>query len=446
MAGSSAPNAEDEGLSLAEALDIALRAHQAGDGAVAETVYRRILDVAPESADALHYLAILLHQTGRSVEAIRLMERAIEIEPDEAGLHNNLGNILFELDQPEIALKVYERVLLLEPGHTNARNNLGVTLRVLRRPDEAEAVYREAIALDPEHREAWDNLGRLLASRGRIQEAIGCHAKALELEPNNAGSRRFIVAAYTAAGVYDRALEILQAWRRDEPDNPSVHHLIASISGVGVPERASDRYVEALFDGFANSFDHKLARLDYRAPELCAASVAEAYPRPAADLAVLDAGCGTGLCGPLLRPYARDLGGVDLSGKMLEKAAARGLYDALERAELTAYLAARPGAYDLVLSADTLCYFGALDAVLAAARTALRPGGRFVFSVEALEEAEGTRLNAHGRYSHAKSHVEAAAGAAGFSIEAIDRVVLRLERAEPVTGYVVRLGSGDRAP
>ena len=35
---------------------------------------------------------------------------------------------------------------------------------------------------------------------------------------------------------------------------------------------------------------------------------------------ILDAGCGTGLCGPLLRPLAARLVGVDLSEKMVELA------------------------------------------------------------------------------------------------------------------------------
>jgi predicted TPR repeat methyltransferase len=36
-----------------------------------------------------------------------------------------------------------------------------------------------------------------------------------------------------------------------EPDNPVPRHLYAACSGEGVPERASDRYVEAEFDTFA---------------------------------------------------------------------------------------------------------------------------------------------------------------------------------------------------
>ena len=72
---------------------------------------------------------------------------------------------------------------------------------------------------------------------------------------------------------------------------------------------------------------------------------------------------------------------------MLVQAQAAGCYDALEKAELTAYLAAHPGAFDVVLSADTLIYFGALEYCFpAAAYAALAPGGILVFSVEAMAD------------------------------------------------------------
>ena len=54
-------------------------------------------------------------------------------------------------------------------------------------------------------------------------------------------------------------------------------------------------------------------------PELIAGTIAAAAgPGWRGD--VLDIGCGTGLCGPLLRPIAVSLCGVDLSAGMIEKA------------------------------------------------------------------------------------------------------------------------------
>src|SRR4029077_16423873 len=99
-------------------------------------------------------------------------------------------------------------------------------------------------------------------------------------------------------------------------------------------------------------------------------------------LDVLDAGCGTGLCGLLVAPYARQLVGVDLSEGMLDHARKKNVYDELVRGELTAYLQNRHDAFDLIVTADTLVYFGALEDVAVAAAGALRSGGRVVFTVE----------------------------------------------------------------
>jgi len=129
---------------------------------------------------------------------------------------------------------------------------------------------------------------------------------------------------------------------------------------------------------------------------------------------------------------------------MLRKARARQadagpLYDELCEAELTAFMRARPRAYDLIVSADTLVYFGALTEVLQAAAGALRPRGLLVFTVErtADDPAAGFRLNPHGRYSHAESYLRATLGAAGFAPPTIDRAVLRQENKVPVQGFVV---------
>ena len=84
---------------------------------------------------------------------------------------------------------------------------------------------------------------------------------------------------------------------------------------------------------------------------------------PSKSLDVLDAGCGTGLCGPLVAPYARRLTGVDLSAGMLAQAKEKNVYDALMKGELTEYLRDSREAFDLIVSADTLVYFGGLEDV-----------------------------------------------------------------------------------
>jgi predicted TPR repeat methyltransferase len=216
--------------------------------------------------------------------------------------------------------------------------------------------------------------------------------------------------------------------------------MLAACSGRDVPARASDGFVEKTFDSFARSFDSKLAKLQYRAPALVAGALALTGVSPSKALDVLDAGCGTGLCGPLVQPYARRLVGVDLSAKMLDQARARNVYDELVKGELTAFLRGARAAYDIIVSADTLCYFGPLDEVAAAVADALRPGGRFVFTVEELvggESDAGYLLSLHGRYAHARQYVERVLAEANLRSE-IEVAELRLEAGDPVAGLVVR--------
>ena len=119
---------------------------------------------------------------------------------------------------------------------------------------------------------------------------------------------------------------------------------------------------------------------------------------------VADLGCGTGLCGPLIRPHASRLIGVDLSAAMLAKARERAVYDELLQADIAAALAGFEADLDLALSADVLVYLGSLTAVFAAVARALRPGGWFGFTTET-HDGDGFLLDTTGRYRHSRRYL-----------------------------------------
>ncbi len=428
-------------MTLTEALAQAIRLHQARDLERAEQLYRRILEAAPGHPAAMHFLGLACHQRGRSEEGIALMSQAVAAEPNHPVFHNNLGNVLAESGKLDEAAKAYQRVLELQPHNANTYNNLGVLNKSRQRFDDAEACYRRALELDPANASFHTNLGVLRSAQGRLDEAIQSYSRALELKGKNPTARRLLGIAYYAQGRAPEAAEVFRQWLELEPDEPFAKHMYAACSGEGVPERASDDYVEQLFDSFARSFDEQLqSRLAYRAPELVLEAVARHCPPAAHQLDVLDAGCGTGLCGLRMKPWARTLDGVDLSGAMLSKAQEKNCYTGLHKAELTAYLTSHVGSYDLVLCVDTLEYFGKLDAVIHATAEALRPGGWFAFSVEDAGEGAppvGFRLNPHGRYAHTQAYLEdVLKGQALVPLEC-SSAVLRVETGKPVHGLIV---------
>jgi predicted TPR repeat methyltransferase len=438
-AGMEQATTHDRPVSLDEAVAIAIRLQQNEQWVAAGDLYRRILEADPDHAAAVHFSGVLAHQEGRSEQAIALMERSLQLEPDHADWHSNLAIVLKERLRLDEAVAACRRAIAIDPDHANALSNLGVLLRAQGDLTGAEEAYRAAIRVSPEHSDAWTNLGILLNAQKRLPEAVHCFCKVITFRPKHPEARRLLAIAHCTLGEIDEAVRVFDEWLAEEPNHPIAVHMRAACSGEGVPDRASDGFVEQTFDSFAGSFDAKLAKLNYRAPEIVTSMLLGPGVEASKRFDVLDVGCGTGLCGPLLAPHARRLVGVDLSAGMLAQARARNVYDEIVKAELTAYLRDCTDAFDAIVSADTLVYFGALQDVASAAARALRVGGRLVFTVEALpdESSAPYALAHHGRYRHTRAYLEGVLADAGLRPE-IASDVLRFESGEPVEGFVVR--------
>jgi predicted TPR repeat methyltransferase len=427
-------------LTLEEAVSVAILLQKNEQLDQAQELYRRVLETAPDHPRALHYAGVLAHQQGRNNEAVALIERSLALAPDQADWFSNLGIVFQSDDRLPLAIDAYRQAIAIDPSHANAHNNLGVLLRATGQPVEAEAAYREAIRLNPEHIDAYTNLGILLNGLKRTEEAAACYCKVITLRPKHREARKLLALAHCTLGEIAEAAKIFEEWLAEEPGDPVARHMLAACTGRDVPVRASNGFVEATFDSFASSFESKLEKLSYRAPALIAAMLEDCGLAPAHRLDVLDAGCGTGLCGAMVAPFARRLVGVDLSQGMLAQAKDKNVYDALTKAELTEYLRDNREAFDLIVSADTLVYFGGLEGVIAAVAGALRPNGLFVFT---LEHAPGNgtgadyRLELHGRYCHARAYVEQVLTSAGLQ-PTIMQAELRMEAGAPVPGLVIR--------
>jgi predicted TPR repeat methyltransferase len=378
--------------------------HRAGDHAAAEKGYRECLRDQPENATALHFLGLLRTQQGHSPDGIELIKAAVRIDPD----------------------------------YVDAWSNLSIAFLRERNFDQAEMCCRKAIQLSPNCASAWGNLGMALRAKNAYEETLQAWSRALELQPCN----RNVAVPYGQLlykmNRIEQARDFYRKWCEANPDDSIARHMLAALGGSAQPERASDGYVRLTFDDFADSFDERLQQLQYRAPELLHQAATRSLEAASHELNILDLGCGTGLCGMLFQSIARRLVGVDLSSKMLAKAAARGCYQQLNFGELTAYLSACRERFDLVLAADVLCYFGELCKVFERVRSVLAADGRFVFSLEAgADDAPGFTIKPHGRYEHHRAYVHQALGSASLRVTSWFEQPLRLESGRAVTGFIV---------
>jgi predicted TPR repeat methyltransferase len=421
----------------------AVEVHQAGQLDAAEVLYRRTLQMQAGQPDALHFLGVLCHQRGRSDEGIRLIRMALRTVPLHADAHNNLGNIHKETGKLAEAEACYRHALACNRQHHDALSNLALVLEAQQRFQDAFQAYAELLEQAPQlslaHYQMGMYLRRHVDEMVDLEQAVACFRNAVRCDGSNVRALDALGVTLYMLGRQHEAVGAYRDWLGREPDNPVPRHMLAACGGEAAPPRADDAYVREVFDRFAESFDEQLLKnLDYRAPQVLVEALIGVLGTADGALDVLDAGCGTGLCGPLIRAHARRLDGVDLSSGMLEKARLRGGYDALVAAELTAYLQDHPEAWDVVLSADTLVYFGDLVDVLAATHEALRAGGRLAFTLEAMDADEDrSELSSSGRYRHARRYIERVLDAAGFVDISIAASALRKEVGKPVSGWVV---------
>jgi predicted TPR repeat methyltransferase len=288
-----------------------------------------------------------------------------------------------------------------------------------REPLAAEAALREHLEQQPEDKDALQTLISILRESGRADDIAPLRRQ-----------------------LHERRCRDLRV--PEEARAEVIAFLEAAETGAPPPERMADAYVAALFDVYAPSFDDSLRGfLAYQAPERLMDAVREALGERRA-LDVLDLGCGTGLAGPLLRPFARRLEGIDLSKGMLARASERRVYDALRAGELGAELAASEAHHDLIVAVDVLVYFGALEEVFERVARRLAPGGLFAFTVEKGTEP-GYRLLPTARYVHHLDYLRACARAAGLHPVLEREATLRRQGGQPVIGHVVVLTTARRA-
>ncbi|TPJ44753.1 methyltransferase domain-containing protein [Mesorhizobium sp. B2-5-13] len=259
-----------------------------------------------------------------------------------------------------------------------------------------------ALELAPQWAMGWFRLGEIQEASGRLDLAAQAWTTSMKLDP---------------ADRQGAALKL---------------HLIGKGPASMAPPSA---FVETLFDHYAETFEEMLVgKLDYRLPEVLDAAIRKA--RPGRFRLALDLGCGTGLMGERLRPIVDRLEGVDISARMLRKARAKNIYDALTKADLQDFSYSGDKA-DLVTSADVLIYIGGLEGFVGTVAGLLAQDGLFAFSVESLADGGDLALQPSRRYAHSDGYVRRTLEANGLSIVALEPTSIRQDRRESVKGLAV---------
>ncbi|WP_027666285.1 class I SAM-dependent DNA methyltransferase [Rhizobium leguminosarum] len=275
-------------------------------------------------------------------------------------------------------------------------------------PEAAAELMEQALELVPGWAAGWYRLATYLEKAGRGEAAIEAYRRTLALGPDD---------------IFGAALKL------------------ALLGDAATPDRPPSRYVERLFDDYADRFESALVeKLDYSVPQKLAAVIASTgrrYER------AVDLGCGTGLLGPEIRANVGYLEGFDLSQNMLAKAAEKHVYDSLAQADLSlapdlsdVFADAGRHRADLVTAADVLMYLGNLESVFSIIGELAASGADIAFSVEDAGEGDGFHLAPSLRYAHSEAYVRKLLARHGLEILKTVKSVIRKDGGKPVSGIL----------
>jgi len=451
-----------------------------GNMAAAEKAFRQAMVAAPQQNGGYRRLAELLQDMGRQEdlqkhldlcmkrfpkdplflklfavmaaanqsysEAIPALAKAFAADPKDAETADALGVCLQNIHHFNEAVLYHNRAMELEPTNALYITRFGLAMAGTNGGEEAAMeLFRMALNLNPNLFDAYAFLAREYARVGRTEDARAVFQEGLTRAPDN-GVLNFYYGKFLqesgapkeAAAAFDKTIA-----SNDEGSRPAAEFMRAAALGE-TPERAPEEFIKNTFNYFAPNFEKALqANPQYRSPGTLLELLAQPSVTAVRDIKkqkvrVLDLGCGTGLMGAAIKPYADAMIGVDLSVSMLQRASEKGIYSITRCQDIESYVNEMPaGSADLVTAADVFSYIGKLDEIFAALSKKLPSGALVAFGCEALPESvqgAGYALRNTVRYAHKDSYLRNLAAATGFNVLAQQASLIRQYTSEPVDG------------
>ena len=362
---------------------------------------------------ALFFEGIEHFENGRLEPARICFEKCQALTPGRPSVLGNLGVTLFHLRQWEAAIPILGQATAADPSLAEAWACLGLANEAQGHWHAAANALEKSLALSPRQVRLWLSLGDVSLRLGNVEKALQAVDRALQEDPGCASAwsergslMRELHRLEEAACCFEQALAL--------GGDPELNRFyLASVRDGDTLTTPPRHYVEALFDDYAADFQsHLVEKLGYRGFEVLLKPLLDTGKRYGH---VLDLGCGTGLCGPLIAPQADTIDGVDVSSAMLEQARKLGVYRELIHADLGEFLAATAWRLDLILAADVFVYVGDLTTVFRSARRILEPGGCLALTVELAKKGQDIQLLPSLRYAHSEDYIRRLADEARFT-------------------------------
>lgn len=463
-----------------ELFDQAIAAYKSKDFQQAKILYQACLEQNPEHTESHFNLGTLYMQEQSWQMALNHFKQANQFRPNTVNILYNLSVAHLNCEEFGAALHFLEKTVELDPKNYNARHLYAVLLYKTGNPQKAELQFIEALKLNqndpeswfnfavfclefndlvqaekyfknvlncqPNHLEALNNLIAIYQHQNKNLQAFNTLQKLVKYYPDNKTAlMQAIICAYSLGNQKNQAIKLCQQGLDYFKNDPSLEFLMDKLQGNKNIQTIPAEYVESLFTSYSNYYDKQmLDTLDYQVHNFISEGLEKYFKEtPNNQWNILDLGCGTGICGEAIKPFAKSLTGIDISEGMLKQAEQKKIYTQLITNTIENYLSKTEQLFDLIVAADVFVYLGDLSEIFTQIYSRLNTNGRFIFSIEceyesdSKSEEENYKLNAQMRFQYNPDYIANLINKTNFELVFTEeQICLRKNNNNQVIGNV----------
>jgi tetratricopeptide (TPR) repeat protein len=225
-----------------------------GNQDLAFAAVERAMTIDPNNASANQTMAKLLERQGRIEDAEAAFERAVVLAPEDLVIRDSWANFLYRRGRFEEAADQWRAVIQVAPDHFGALVNLGTALSETGDIEGSVEMYLRAIEIRPSYM-AYSNLGTAYFRTGNYPDAVSAFQAALEIDDTGSLAWGNLALTYDrmegkgaeADQAFDRAIDLAETVRRQDPRDPWVHSDLALYyAKTGQFDRAVERLNTAI--------------------------------------------------------------------------------------------------------------------------------------------------------------------------------------------------------
>ena len=195
-----------------ELYDTAMTAFRNDELKLAETYFRKAIELNPQFSDAYEALGVMLGRQERYPEAITLMDKLTEVDPDSSMAHTNLSLFLMKIGKIEEAENHKSTATLksFKKFGEEAKVKEETAKKAKAEQEEwarREKMFLEVLEIDAEDTLANYGLGSIAVEKSDWEKARGYLEQVLAADPKYSVAYLALGKAYKGLGLKDKARE-----------------------------------------------------------------------------------------------------------------------------------------------------------------------------------------------------------------------------------------------